>query len=211
MAIASIKEWFQHKDYTIGLELYLIHGKSEVLKKLLSKGATEFNRKKLESELSDLIANNNEDEVVSSITTLPKNGSFPEPIDNIIEARKKLYARANYLHAQLSLVDPDTRKEFAFELLDIWDEIDTGWKIQDVFTNKGIIPNDKQEIKTADAPIELMRQLNNCRSNITKAKAKLKKAIESGKESQVKLKQTLLNHHLATKEEIETKLKQFNA
>lgn len=212
MAIASIKEWLNHKDYDLGLELYCTLSDNTVVKKLLSLGPTEFNRKKLENELRSLLEVNSSDtEFHKNETNVPKNGTEPAIIQTIKKSRSDLYARANYLHAQLSLVDDQTRKEYAFELLEIWDEIDTGWKIEDDFHKNGTVPDDKPKVQIAEAPIELMRQLNNCKSNISKAKAKLKKAIASGKESEINLKQSMLNHHLQIKEEIENKINQFNA
>lgn len=208
MAIASIKEWFNHKDYQSGVELYVQYGTNSAIKTLLKMGPSSYNIKKLESELKALC---DADAIQFKSIEISKSTPDNDPLLNIKNSRKEKYARVNYLHAQLTLVDEKKRKEYAFEILDIWDEIDTGWKIEDEFNATGKVPNEKPIINVPNTPIELMKRLNNCKTNISKSKAKLKKAIESGDKNEIALKQSLLNHHLEIKAQIENKINSFNA
>lgn len=208
MAIASIKEWFNHKDYQSGVELYVQYGTNSAIKTLLKIGPSSYNIKKLESELKALLE---ADDLQFIVSEAPPSSPSNDPLFNIKKTRKENYARVNYLHAQLTLVDEEKRKEYAFEILDLWDEIDTGWKMEDEYNSTGKAPNEKPIINIPNTPIELMKRLNNCKTNISKSKAKLKKAIESGDKNEIALKQSLLNHHLEIKAQIENKINSFNA
>lgn len=167
--IEEIKDWLssQH-DYQLGLALYVKHGRSKSLMRVLSiSGETSKSKATLIYELERLLVNATSEKIVKTSENidriapvgtdiLPVNtisplatggatsgivrrGNTPE-IDQLIQQKIMLLKEWDSLHATLELVDQPTRLINALRILEIGDILDDMYNRLDHYNKHGVLP-----------------------------------------------------------------------
>jgi hypothetical protein len=155
----AIKAWLKgQKQYAVGVRLYMLYGKNEQLKRLLSAEAVSpFKIQQLEAGLKALVTG---EEVVklaekeaaeeASTTTITQNTFIKNwPAEQCgTDVERSLWEKARLLlkeiaalHASLPLLpDDNARRDAAFELLDKDDELDQVYASRDYYKQHGKLP-----------------------------------------------------------------------
>lgn len=179
----SITAWLKNPDYKTGVELYLLHGKSETLKGLFQSGATPFTRKKLAEELGKL-AQVPAESMPKEVPARKEDQNFTPIPDWVMESRSKqieLLKERDSLRGQLFSAKTDSeRLELALRILDLGDEIHAIGVDQKQFKDTGKVPT-KQVLKEKTSyhwktmdDISLMEYLYNS-LNVRVSRARRKK------------------------------------
>ena len=154
--------------YQSALELYKKSQANPSLARLLSSGETLFFRKKLVTELENIIANHETRAPLSLprrgaggevVNTKPKTQNSPSgaggknpELDKIIQRRNQAVRRQDYLRGQLQYlrdVPPEKAYPVCREILQKHDEINACWKVIHHYNETGILDL---------APLSLLRR-----------------------------------------------------
>ena len=167
--IEEIKAWLSSdQDYQCGLALYLKHGRSKSLMRVLSiSGETSKSKSTLIYELERILVNATSEKIVKtaknidriapvSTVTLPVNTIPPESaggassgvirrqntpeIDQLIQQKIMLLKEWDSLHATLELVDQPIRLLNALRILEIGDILDDMYNRLDHYNKHGVLP-----------------------------------------------------------------------
>jgi hypothetical protein len=196
MAIYAIGEWLNgDRDYYKGVELYKLHGSSDILKATFEMGKNSYTVETLEEEMLQLY-NESEDERPATQTL-----ALPTDILTIEKQAKDLFKEMAFLHANLdnSHLNPTDaiRLQSALRIRDIHHEMRERFKMVDHFRETGQRLEVEEPVETAInleglSPVELLNRRNTLRTHISK----LKKKIESNPPANKLLKwQGLMQKH----------------
>jgi hypothetical protein len=185
--VKEIREWLEKgQDYAQGLALYESHGSSRVVLTALRRGASEFTRQKLKTELSKLLVQ----EKVRVVDTSPKRvRETPKPVPielkvvspaekvvsspEVQEQRRAWFAERNHLHPQLELVATDAeRLAMSLRILELGELISQSYADQPSQTpgqvgQPGQVSGHLASLRDAG---EIRRQLANLRPQRSKLK-----------------------------------------
>lgn len=143
----------------------ILGGGRAFLVSILEAGESHYNTTKLDRELS-------------AIAPAAADEPPPPPPSLLAEkeaAWKLLYRRAAILHTKLLLVDIETRKGYAFQILTIEKQLEAYWAEIDHFKREGYWP---QKAFILEGEGENMKRINNLRSYISKGKKDPTKAAK---------------------------------
>jgi hypothetical protein len=130
-------------------------GERAFLISVLSKGESVYNSQKLEAELAKFQSSESPPPPPSAVSLLAQK-----------EADwKLLYRRAAKLHAGLLLVDIETRRGMAFEILSIGEQLEGYWAEIDFYKREGYWP---QKAFKIGGEAENVKRINNLRTYICK-------------------------------------------
>lgn len=211
MAIASINTWLNGSlDYSEGVILFEVYGSNASLLKLFKNGKNSFTRRKLAEALREInhqetkpiesdppkdegtrVVEQNKGVEATAVgyqpTTKPKytQDDFPDKFHPLFAQKRKLYTEAGFLFNRLGQHNQATRAAHLARIKEIMrDQIPRIWEQLDFYHLTGqeleTPSNDLQDI------VELTRQRNNARSNVSKYKGVV------GKERQLKKWQSAL-------------------
>jgi hypothetical protein len=112
------------QDYAQGLALYDVHGRSEVVRKLLAYGETAFTRGKLVAALQQLVADVRVN-VSADVRVNAEKPSHVEKTDIAVDPQRRAwFAERNYLHPQLEHAATDAERcVIALRILELGDLI----------------------------------------------------------------------------------------
>ncbi|MDN3688684.1 AAA family ATPase [Cyclobacterium jeungdonense] len=165
-----------------------VSGKAFV-KETLSTGEDDFNRLKLKKELNEYLADlkNTPEDPAPVKPTLPGESqakerpyqveqgstaaSSPTYSEPTREEWAPLYKEANFLFIELEHeTDEDKRKEMAFQILDLMDQVQELWDKADFVKKYGQLPDfDKSGIENL-SEAQMTKRINTLRTYISKAK-----------------------------------------
>lgn len=196
MAIYAIGEWLNgNRDYYKGVELYRLHGSSDILKATFDMGKNSYTVETLEEELLNLY--NHSEDIRPATETL----TLPPDIIQIEKQAKDLFKEMAYLHAnlenpQLHPTD-EIRLQSALRIREIHLEMRERFQMVDHYRETGqrLAVEEKAEPAvnpSSLSPAELIVRRNTLRSHISK----LKKKIENNPPAtKLKKYQALLEKH----------------
>lgn len=184
-------EWLNSdRDYKKGCDVYEHHGTNINLKNFFKRPFSEYNFKKLVSELESL--SGGPETIIKVETNFVKISKkekqeidfnqLPSELKLLHTEKGKLYKEAQYCHSRLDLLTTDhERFEHAKVIVQNFKGIDERWKKLDYWAeHHQLLPEVKREIELKISEIKdvakLMKMRNNLRSNISKAKGKPHKA-----------------------------------
>ncbi|MFN3802185.1 hypothetical protein [Belliella pelovolcani] len=179
-------------NYEKALKWYLQHVQGKFfIKEMLQKGEDPFNVLKLKKELNlvldslpDLIQKLNPipDQDQSLDDEVPKGNLKPKikVVDFAAKSRdelivddewKTLYKEAAYYHTQLDhITDPIERRDAAFKILDLMDEVEKLWAKRDFIQQYGQLPTfEDHGIESLD-PRQMSKRISTVRTYISKAR-----------------------------------------
>jgi hypothetical protein len=166
------------RDFKTGLQLYLMHGRSNSLKKVLqARGPSKKSIATLVYELGRIAKTKPETKPIKLAAIAPKkkkNSSiavekvparYPDDVNQLVQKRIRLFSVAQALHFTLEKVDPDKRRRDAMEILSIWDQIQALHLRIDYWERYKVLPPDpiekkKKAISDLDRAQLLERQMN---------------------------------------------------
>lgn len=199
MPITDIQIWLAGRmDYAAGYELVARYSDNRVLKLMLSKGETSFNREKMIEELTAL---NRSEEANYKARPQPEERKIlgdeewlraPAEIRELKKRATELFKENARKHAKLCHMVAESKrlhgndinainaylKEhhagiIANEILDIDDELSVMFNKIDYWRANGKLQEDIQPVAIDETDkAELIRQRNNLRSNLSKARRK---------------------------------------
>ena len=158
-----INTWIANQDYQSGVEIYRRFGDSAFMLKMFENGESNFNRKKLIDELTDLLPEKQTNTVVPVLVEkaeirhaleddskrLSEKSTAPPEIKEAIKRRKYLYATAREKHGNLKLlankgdVEQEERRLLAVSILEKFDEINELWNKTTFYDERGRLPVEK--------------------------------------------------------------------
>lgn len=154
MALATITEWLSgSRDYSSGLKLLESHSDNSFLLKILSKGPSAFNQKKLIEELNQL--NEKLQDKPETIRFNAKSDAvylaLPDQVKDLKKKRDDLYKEASFLHSRLLDVDDKQCGIDAFRIEEIFDEIDDLHEKLDYYAAHNKLPE--------EAPLPVIKEM----------------------------------------------------
>jgi hypothetical protein len=176
-------------DYNRGLDWFKSHVPGKYfIKELLSSGEDPYNRSKLIEELRaalDLFGAvpipQKEQRPSAPIPTIPKGISeyVPETMElaKLAAEWKPLYKEANHYFETIGyLQSAEERKEAAFKILDLMDDVSRIWEKKDFLEAHGQLPEFNYQGIEQLSPAQVATRINTLRTYISKAnKGKLNK------------------------------------
>lgn len=126
----EIREWLANgQDYALGLALYETHGRSRVVLTALRRGASDFTRQKLRTELEKLVGPTAVPQPAARVANPPKAAPSAQVVvhtpavdEHVQRQRSGWFAERARLHAQLELVPTDEeRRVMAERILELSD------------------------------------------------------------------------------------------
>jgi hypothetical protein len=177
-------------SYEAGLKWYMAHVKGKFfIKDMLQKGPDSYNDLKLRKELNEALEALPHERIIS---IAPKQTpTHPEESQNspkkktvvleqapasreellLDEQWKPLYKEAHYFHSQLEHIeDSEKRKEYAFKILDLMDQVEELWRKNDFLKVHGQLPNYENQGMEDLTPEQMFTRIRTIRSYISKAK-----------------------------------------
>lgn len=212
MAIVDIEIWLKGKlEYASGLDLINRYSDNRALKMMLAKGETAFNREKMIEELTAL---NRSGEAEYKVRPQPQERKIldesewmraPEAVRELKKTATALFKENARKHAKLCHLAAEGKrlhgndinainkylKEnnagiIANEILDADEEMAELFRNIDFWRANGKLPEDILPVAIDDTDkAELIRQRNNLRSNLSKARKKNKDAAVSEIENRI--------------------------
>lgn len=189
MAISSITEWLNgDRLYSVGVKLYLIHGKNSFFKKILEQGYSRTVHERLVRELTLL----EHQEAEPGEPVEGKKFALPADLQELKDNLNAMYSELRLIHAELpKQVNSVTRRDMCLKILRDFQTIDAGYELINFYEATGRRP--VNEVKTADGTFTLKRIIDGIKQipvNISKTKTKLKAETDPGRI-------TLLNDRIA--------------
>lgn len=176
-------------NYSTALEWFKAHVTGKFfIKKLLSKGEDQYNRTKLIEELRAIedtfIQANQEDPMNPTVDArherLENENITRKLVDSaaptldlalLDEEWKPKYKEANHYFERLEFLQTEEeRKEAAFRILDLMDEVEKIWKKKDFIRQFGTSPDFPDQGIEALSTAQMVTRINTLRSYISKAK-----------------------------------------
>lgn len=170
-------------DYDRGLEWFKSHVSGKYfIKELLSQGEDRYNRSKLMEELREIEssfapAQEKNNPSPSRSTPLPKSPVgiseyVPETMElaKLASEWKPLYKEANHYFETIGyLQSAEDRKEAAFKILDLMDEVSRIWARKDFLETHGQLPQFESQGIEQLTPVQISTRINTLRTYISKA------------------------------------------
>lgn len=201
----KVDEWLSSpKDYQAGLDILERANINSAILRMLQKGDSFYNRKRMEKEMQAIKERNikppasnskpkegkktkadppNSEQWESSLPT----GTLPESLSRVMNALRENYAVVNHFHPLLDITyDLDRKKAFEIKLAlqSAWEEIELCWRIINYWkANNEVLPSKyTKSTLTVDIsdPAELIKRRNNLRSYISRHQHNPKKAVKVG-------------------------------
>lgn len=199
MAIVDIQIWLSGKhDYSTGLQLINRYSNNRVLKMMLDRGETSFNREKMIEELTAL---NRSEEANYNNRPQPEERKIlgdaewlraPAEVREWKKRATELFKENGRKHARLCHLVSEAKRvhgndinainnylkehhagSIANEILDMDDEIASLFEKIDYWREFGNLPKEQNTVTIDETDkAELIRQRNNLRSNLSKARRK---------------------------------------
>lgn len=197
MAISNISNWLNgDRLFSVGVKLYLIHGKDAFFKKVLESGYSKTVYNKLVQELMKL----EHQEAEPDEDTGTKKYSLPPDLLELRDNLNNMYSELRLIHAELpKQVNAITRRDMCLRILKDFKTIDAGYDIIKFYEATGKRPENTNAVQnhvyTLSRIIEGIKQIP---VNLSKTRDKLKKETDP-----VRIK-TLNEKIAAWEKEIET-------
>src|SRR5690606_12204023 len=182
----SVKKWLVKRGYDEGVALYLKHGASDFLKKLLQSQRNDFTEKKLYEELRKLVPVSNpkrsESDPEPAVTTVEPAPEKPKPKQNqfvitkLQHELKQIYRSIDNNRFQLlRATNNRTRKEYSFQIIFLHRKKMAVYEQLDYYHEHGTLPPSPQEQPCKTDKIQRLYV------QIWKAKKRLEKTPEKSR------------------------------
>lgn len=203
MAISNISNWLNgDRLFTVGVQLYLMHGKDSFFKKVLQNGYSKTVYNKLVQELMKL----EHQEAEPDEDTGTKKYNLPPDLLELKENQNQLYSELRLIHAELPRqVNAITRKEMCLRIVNDFKAVDAAYDIINFYEATGRRLENTQptenHIYTLTRIISGIKQIP---VNLSKNRDKLKKETDPERIKMLNGKIASLEKELETISEIIT-------
>lgn len=198
----EIITWLQsNRDFNTGLQLYLLHGRSASMKKVLqARGPSQKTINTLVYELGRIAKVKPEKKPVKvpAIAPVKKNKTaivvekiakkYPDDVKQLVQKRIRLFSQVQALHFNLEKVDNEKRRRDALQILSIWDQIQALHLRIDYWEKYKVLPPDPQENKKKPASDLDRAQLLERQRNLRTYVSRYKRLAQSAKKAETRLK-----------------------
>jgi hypothetical protein len=168
------------QKYSEGVNLYVLHGQNEALKKMLLRGESPFGRRKLVQEITALSKGKVKVKEVAIVPPKPiPQSDLPKEVQQLHKLKIFHYKEMGRHRKDLFSHDKEVRKEAAFKILEHRKVNMECWSKLDYYNKHGALPSNELNVvgikylqSLSDG--NLIKLRNNNRSYISKNKKRLK-------------------------------------
>lgn len=178
----ELLDWVKEKDYWQGVELFCKLSDSIFLKELFQNGKSDYNSKKLEEELlkflqsNDLSSGDTQIKIVQSTQDSVKEKKYQNQflLTKLNHELKQVFRQIDDNMFALGRCRTDsTRKDYAFQILNLVDKKRDIYSQIDYFHEHGCLPDLEQKKKSYETP-----ELQRLYVQVWKLRKRLAKPIE---------------------------------
>ncbi len=172
-----IRQWYNgSREYTTGVQLYILWGTDDALKVFFRSGCTPFREQRLAEELKAMLVEPQSPDVpipTSAFQLTSNIGSNDPIVEELYRKKSTLHKEKDILRHQLESFDNDAeRGAAAHQIIKIRRQITEIWEHERYYRQHGRLPQD--EIGVTD-PAMLKHRRHMVKTNIRRLRSQLRK------------------------------------